>query len=103
MNRPKVYIDGQAGTTGLQIYERLKNREDIELLLIQKDKRKDNTERRKMFEKADLSILCLLIRLRSKRQNSRKGQKRSSLMPLLPIEHSGHMVFLNCPKYIGRK
>ncbi len=58
MNRPKVYIDGQAGTTGLQIYERLKNREDIELLLIQKDKRKDNTERRKMFEKADLSILC---------------------------------------------
>lgn len=59
MNRPKVYIDGQAGTTGLQIYERLKNREDIELLLIQKDKRKDNTERRKMFEKADLSILCL--------------------------------------------
>ncbi len=59
MNKPKVYIDGQAGTTGLQIYERLKNREDIELLLIQKDKRKDNTERRKMFEKADLSILCL--------------------------------------------
>lgn len=59
MNKPKVYIDGQAGTTGLQIYERLKNREDIELLLIQKNKRKDNTERRKMFEKADLSILCL--------------------------------------------
>ncbi len=59
MNKPKVYIDGQAGTTGLQIYERLKNREDIELLLIQEDKRKDNTERRKMFEKADLSILCL--------------------------------------------
>ena len=41
MNKPKVYIDGKEGTTGLQIYERLGGREDIELLLIDEDKRKD--------------------------------------------------------------
>ena len=41
MSKPKVYIDGKEGTTGLQIYERLGGREDIELLLIDEDKRKD--------------------------------------------------------------
>ena len=41
MNRPKVYIDGKEGTTGLQIYERLGSRDDIELLLIDDDTRKD--------------------------------------------------------------
>lgn len=59
MKKPKVYIDGQAGTTGLQIYERLKNRDDIELLLIDEEKRKDQKERKKLFEEADLSFLCL--------------------------------------------
>ena len=44
--KPKVYIDGQAGTTGLQIYDRLAKRTDIELLLIDEAKRKDNGERK---------------------------------------------------------
>ena len=39
MNKPKIYIDGQAGTTGLEIAKRLSNREDIELLKIPDDKR----------------------------------------------------------------
>ena len=39
--KPKVYIDGKDGTTGLQIYERLSAREDITLLLIDEAKRKD--------------------------------------------------------------
>lgn len=38
--KPKVYIDGKEGTTGLQIYDRLASRDDIELLLIDETKRK---------------------------------------------------------------
>ena len=56
---PKVYIDGKEGTTGLQIYQRLGQRRDIELLLIDEDKRKDREERRKLLNEADLVFLCL--------------------------------------------
>ena len=59
MNKPKVYIDGKEGTTGLQIYERLGNRQDIELLLIDEDTRKDSSERTKFLNAADLVFLCL--------------------------------------------
>lgn len=57
--KPKVYIDGKEGTTGLQIYERLGSRTDIELLLIDEDKRKDTEERRKFLNAADVVFLCL--------------------------------------------
>ena len=57
--KPKIYIDGKEGTTGLQIYERLGGRDDIELLLIDEDKRKDLEERRKFLNEADLVFLCL--------------------------------------------
>lgn len=57
--RPKVYIDGKEGTTGLQIYERLGGRDDIELLLIDEDKRKDTEERRRFLNAADIVFLCL--------------------------------------------
>lgn len=59
MNRPKVYIDGKEGTTGLQIYDRLAAREDIDLLLIDDEKRKDAEERKKFLNAADLVFLCL--------------------------------------------
>lgn len=59
MSKPKVFIDGQEGTTGLQIYERLGSRQDIELLRIDPDKRKDPEERRKFLNEADLVFLCL--------------------------------------------
>lgn len=59
MTKPKIYIDGREGTTGLQIYERLGDRDDIELLLIDEDKRKDTEERRKLLNAADLAFLCL--------------------------------------------
>ncbi len=57
--KPKIYIDGKEGTTGLQIYERLGGRSDIELLLIDEDKRKDPAERKKLMDAADIVFLCL--------------------------------------------
>ncbi len=57
--KPKVYIDGKEGTTGLQIYERLGQRDDIDLLLIDEDKRKDVSERKKLLNEADVAFLCL--------------------------------------------
>lgn len=55
----KVYIDGQEGTTGLKILERFKNRNDIELLKIDEDKRKDADERKKLINSSDFTFLCL--------------------------------------------
>jgi N-acetyl-gamma-glutamyl-phosphate reductase len=55
----KVFIDGEAGTTGLQIRERLSGRRDIELLTIAADKRKDAGERKRLLNAADVAILCL--------------------------------------------
>jgi len=57
--KPKIYIDGKEGTTGLQIYERLGSRTDLDLLLIDEDKRKDTEERRKFLNAADIVFLCL--------------------------------------------
>ena len=57
--KPKVYIDGKDGTTGLQIYDRLSVRSDIDLLLIDEEKRKDPTERKKLMDAADIVFLCL--------------------------------------------
>ena len=57
--RPKIYIDGKEGTTGLQIYERLGARNDLDLLLIDEEKRKDTEERRKFLNAADIVFLCL--------------------------------------------
>ncbi len=59
MAKPKIYIDGKEGTTGLQIYDRLAKRGDIELLLIDEAKRKDMEERRKLIHAADIVFLCL--------------------------------------------
>ena len=57
--KTKVYIDGQSGTTGLQIYDRIGARDDLELLRIDEDKRHDPEERKKYLNAADIVFLCL--------------------------------------------
>ena len=59
MAKPKVYIDGQSGTTGLQIFDRIGSRDDLELLRIDEDKRHDLDERRRFINAADIVFLCL--------------------------------------------
>ena len=55
----KIFIDGKEGTTGLKIFERFANRNDIELITIDEDKRKDSAERAKMINESDFTFLCL--------------------------------------------
>ena len=55
----KVFIDGKSGTTGLKIFERFSKRNDIELLEISEELRKDPTEKQKIMNNADIVFLCL--------------------------------------------
>ena len=55
----KVFIDGSEGTTGLRIFERFQVRDDIELLKIDSDKRKDPDEIKKFINASDITFLCL--------------------------------------------
>ena len=55
----KVFIDGSAGTTGLQIATRLRARNDIELLTLSDELRKDNAARKEIMNRADVVFLCL--------------------------------------------
>ena len=55
----KVFIDGSAGTTGLRIAERLENRNDIELIKLTEENRKDTAARKEALNLADIAFLCL--------------------------------------------
>jgi N-acetyl-gamma-glutamyl-phosphate reductase len=55
----RVFIDGEAGTTGLQIRDRLAARDDIALVQLDEARRKDRGARREAFDQADIAILCL--------------------------------------------
>src|SRR5262245_18877367 len=57
--KPVVYIDGEAGTTGLEIRRRLAGVESLRVASIATDKRKDEAARLAMMREADLVVLCL--------------------------------------------
>ena len=59
MSKPKIFIDGEHGTTGLLIRELLRERGDVDVVSIAPDKRKDIGERRRLLNSVDLAILCL--------------------------------------------
>ncbi|KEY56989.1 N-acetyl-gamma-glutamyl-phosphate reductase [Serratia sp. DD3] len=57
--KPRIFIDGEAGTTGLQIHSQLSNRDDIELLELPRAERKDPQKRSQALNECDIAILCL--------------------------------------------
>lgn len=57
--KKKIFVDGSSGTTGLEINERLRKYDNIEIIRIDYDKRRDINERKKILNEADLVFLCL--------------------------------------------
>ena len=57
--KKKIFIDGSAGTTGLDIYRRISGRRDIELITLKEEERKDAAARKKALNEADIAFLCL--------------------------------------------
>ena len=57
--KTKIFIDGSEGTTGLRIHERFQGRDDIELLTISSELRKDVNERKRLINESDITFLCL--------------------------------------------
>jgi N-acetyl-gamma-glutamyl-phosphate reductase len=55
----KVFIDGKAGTTGLRIYERLEKRDDVQIVSLSDEERKNVSARKKAINAADVVFLCL--------------------------------------------
>ena len=59
MNKTKIFIDGKEGTTGLRIFERLSNRDDVEIITLSDELRKDTAARKQALNSCDIAFLCL--------------------------------------------
>ncbi|MGN0469274.1 MAG: N-acetyl-gamma-glutamyl-phosphate reductase [Acutalibacteraceae bacterium] len=59
MKKKKIFIDGRAGTTGLGIFSRIEKRNDVELIVLPDETRKDPKARQKAINESDITILCL--------------------------------------------
>ena len=79
----KIFIDGSAGTTGLRIADRLAERNDIELIKLSEDKRKDPEARKEALNRCDVAFLCLpdpaAIEIKS---------QQATICPCLAVEHA---------------
>ena len=95
--KTKVFIDGSEGTTGLRINERFQNRDDIELLHISSELRKDPEERKKMINASDITFLCLPDEAAREFVDLVENENVVILTHLLRIvqKKDGHMDFQN--------
>ena len=59
MSKTKIFIDGKEGTTGLRIFERLSSRDDIEIMTLSEELRKDTAARKEALNSCDIAFLCL--------------------------------------------
>lgn len=59
MNKTRIFIDGKEGTTGLRIFERLANRDDVEIITLSDELRKDTAARKQALNSCDIAFLCL--------------------------------------------
>ena len=59
MEKTKIFIDGKEGTTGLRIFERLSNRDDVEIMTLPEELRKDTAARKAALNSCDIAFLCL--------------------------------------------
>jgi N-acetyl-gamma-glutamyl-phosphate reductase len=59
MTKTKIFIDGKEGTTGLRIFERLANRDDVEIITLSDELRKDTAARKQALNSCDIAFLCL--------------------------------------------
>ena len=57
--KKNVFIDGEIGTTGLQVHEKLIKHPNVNILSVNQDKRKDLDYKKEMFKASDVSFLCL--------------------------------------------
>jgi N-acetyl-gamma-glutamyl-phosphate reductase len=71
----RVFIDGAAGTTGLEILERLEGRSEFELIVLDEERRKSAEARREAFHAADFAILCLPDEAAREAVNLAEGSK----------------------------